>query len=141
VAGGLCLVQALVLVGLAVFYLVELFAGAGSDQARVLVSAVLILVVAAALALLARLWWSGSTWATTPTVLWNLLLVPVALSVVQAGQLLLGILLVVVLVPTILAALAGRVPTNRDPRLTWLRPTPVCRATSRRGRAGTRGAG
>jgi len=115
VAGGLCLVQALVLVGLAVFYLVELFAGAGSDQARVLVSAVLILVVAAALALLARLWWSGSTWATTPTVLWNLLLVPVALSVVQAGQLLLGILLVMVLVPTILAALAGRVPTNRHP--------------------------
>jgi len=115
VAGGLCLVQALVLVGLAVFYLVELFAGAGSDRARVLVSAVLILVVAAALALLARLWWSGSTWATTPTVLWNLLLVPVALSVVQAGQLLLGILLVVVLVPTILAALAGRVPTNRHP--------------------------
>lgn len=102
------------LLGLAGFYIVELFAGAGSDQTRVIMSAILILVLAGALGWLARLWWSGSTWATTPTILWNALLVPVAISIVQSGQLLLGALLAVVLVPTIVASAVGRVPPDRD---------------------------
>jgi len=107
-------VQALVLVGLAIFYVVELVAGAGSDRARVLVSVVLILVFAGGLGWLARLWWSGSTWSTTPTILWNVLLVPVAIGFFQSGQVIFGVLLFVVLVPTILAAVAGRVPADRD---------------------------
>jgi len=112
-AGALCLVQALVLVGFAVFYLVELLAGAGSDRGRVMVSVVLILVFAGGLGWLAQLWWSGSSWATTPTILWNVLLVPVAINVLQSSQTVLGVALVVVLVPTILAATLGRVP-RRD---------------------------
>jgi len=112
VAGALCLTQALVLAGFGVFYLVELVAGAGSDQTRVVMSAVLILVFAVGLGWLARLWWSGSTWATTPTILWNVLLVPVALGFVQSGQPLLGILLFVVLVATVAAATGGRVSSD-----------------------------
>jgi len=110
VAGALCLVQALVLVGFAVFYLLELLAGAGSDRSRVVVSVVLFLVFAGGLGWLAQLWWSGSTWATTPTVLWNVLLVPVAISVFQSGQTLLGATLVVVLLPSILAAALDHAP-------------------------------
>ncbi len=105
---ALCLLHALVLTGLAAYYLVELTAGAGSDRARVLTSAVLILVFAVLLAVLARLWWTGSRWATTPTIVWNIVLVPVAVTLLQAGQVVLGAALAVVAVLGVVAAAAGR---------------------------------
>ena len=48
--------QALVLAGFAAFYVYELAAGEGSDTARVLMSALLILVGAACLGALSRGW-------------------------------------------------------------------------------------
>lgn len=108
-AAVLCALQALVLVGLAVFYLVELSRGEGSDRARVVSSAVLIVAFAALLAVMAWLWWRGSTWPKTATVVWNALLVAVALlDLLPAGQTTVALLMTVVAVLTIAAALATR---------------------------------
>ena len=84
-AAGVCFLQGAVLGGFGLFYLVELARGEGSDAARVLTSALLILGFAAALAGLGRLWLGVSRWPVTPTVLWNVLLVPVTVSLAQAG--------------------------------------------------------
>ncbi len=73
-----------------------------------LTSAVLILVFAVLLAVLARLWWTGSRWATTPTIVWNIVLVPVAVTLLQAGQVVIGAALAVVAVLGVVAAAAGR---------------------------------
>ncbi len=109
VVAALCLLQAVVLAGFAVFYVVELLGGGGSDQARVVTSAALILLFALGLGALGHLWWHGSGRVTTPTVVWNVLLVPVAIGLAQSGQALLCVLLVVVLVAAIGAAvLAAR---------------------------------
>lgn len=86
IAAGACAVQALVLVGLCVLYLYELVAGQGDDPVRVLMSAILIAVFAAGLAALTRAWLGGLDWARTPTLVWNLLLLPVAWGLHQGGQ-------------------------------------------------------
>src|SRR4051812_44143570 len=62
VAALLTGLQALALVGFAVFYVVELVLGQGSDTTRVLMSAVLILVGALALGALARGWLGPAAW-------------------------------------------------------------------------------
>ena len=89
-AGLVCLLQALVLLGFGVFYLVELVLGAGADRMRVLSSAVLILASAAGLALLGRMWLTASGRPATPTVVWAALLLPVAIGMAQSGQPLIG---------------------------------------------------
>ena len=67
-------VQALALAGFAVYYVVELVLGEGSDAIRVLMSALLILVGAAGLGVLARGWLGVAAWPRTPTIVWNALL-------------------------------------------------------------------
>lgn len=85
-AGLLCAGQALVLVAFAAFYVYELLQGLGSDPARVAMSAVVILLGAGGLAALARAWFSGADWPRTPTVVWNVLLIPVGISLLQADR-------------------------------------------------------
>ncbi|WP_411283780.1 hypothetical protein [Lapillicoccus sp.] len=109
-AAALCLLQALALVGFAGFYLVELVAGGASDVGAVAMSLALFLVVAAGLAYLARRWWTGSGAVTTPTVVWNVLLVPVAVGLAQSGQLVLAAVLAVFVLLTIVAAVAAGRP-------------------------------
>lgn len=93
VAGGVCLLQSLTLGALTVFYVWELAVGASADPARAVMSALLIAVGAVALALLARGWWRGLRWVSTPTIVWNLLLLPVAWTVLQSGRTVLGVLI------------------------------------------------
>lgn len=81
----ICLVEGLALLGFAGFYLYELVLGEGTGAALVLMSALLILVFAVALLAAARAWWAGTTWARTPTILWNLLLLPVAFTMWQVS--------------------------------------------------------
>ena len=118
-AAALCLLQALTLVGFAGFYLVELVAGGAGDVGAVAMSLALFLVVAAGLAYLARRWWTGSGAVTTPTVVWNVLLVPVVVGLIQSGQLVLAVVLAVVVLLAIVAALtaarAGRDLEEPDP--------------------------
>lgn len=78
--------QALVLLGFVVFYLVELAAGASDNGARVVTSAILMLVFAAALGVLARFLWQRARQARTPTIVWDVLLLPVGWSLAQSGH-------------------------------------------------------
>lgn len=110
-AGVSCALQSLALLGFAAFYLYELSQGEGSDAGRVVMSAVVIAVGSVALALLSRGWFGESGWPRTPTIVWHLLLVPVGVSLVQAGQTPLAWVVLVLAVLTLVAALAAR----RDP--------------------------
>ncbi len=82
--------QVVVLVGFAGFYLYELILGESADPARVVMSVVLILVTAAGLAAVARGWVRLEHWPRTPTLVWSVLLLPVAWGLFQGGLLLVG---------------------------------------------------
>ena len=110
VAALVCFAEALVMAGFVVFYAVELLRGEGSDQMRVLTAGVLILVFAVAVGLLGRLWLGQSRWPATPTVVWHVLLVPVAVGMFQSGQLLIGLLITLAIVTAIGATVAAREP-------------------------------
>ena len=79
-AGAVCVLHVLVLLALAVFYGLELLRGEGSSPTTVAMSGVLILVFAALLALLARVWFVGSSRGAVPTLVWNGLLIPVVVA-------------------------------------------------------------
>lgn len=108
VAGASCALQAVALLGFAAFYLYELSIGEGSDATRVVMSAVVILLFAAALAVMARGWFSDRGWQRTPTIVWHLLLLPVGVSLLQAGQTLLGWVVLLLALVSGLAAIAAR---------------------------------
>lgn len=99
VAAAVCALQALGLVGLAVFYVYELVTGVSSDVLLVVGSAAVVVVLAAGLGGVARGWLRWTRWPRTPTVVWHLLLLPVAAGMLQGGQGLLGgVVLVLALV-------------------------------------------
>jgi len=74
-----------VLLGFCAFYLYELIIGEGDDAARVVMSIALMALTGVALLAMARAWRSGGTWPRTPTILWNLLMLPVAWSMHGGG--------------------------------------------------------
>ncbi len=110
VAGALCAVQAVALVGFAAFFLYELAAGEGSAAARVVTSALTILLGAVGLGLVARGWLGERRWPRTPTIVWNLLLLPVGASLLQAGRTGLGWLVLGLALATLAAAFTVRLP-------------------------------
>ncbi|WP_101395607.1 hypothetical protein [Phycicoccus duodecadis] len=114
VAGVLCGLQALVLVGVAAFYLYELVLGEGSDGTRVVMSALVILLAAVGLAVLSRGWLRWTRWPRTPTVLWDLLLLPVVWGLLQAGRAALGGLVLAVALVAVGAALVAPRPEDPD---------------------------
>jgi hypothetical protein len=114
IAAAVCAVEALTLLGFCMFYLWELGQGASADATRAVVSAILIAVVAVGLAVLARSWWRGAGWPNTPTVVWNLLLLPVAWSLVQAGHLLIAVAVGVVALVGVVAAIGARSQTTLE---------------------------
>ncbi|WP_219232511.1 hypothetical protein [Austwickia sp. TVS 96-490-7B] len=85
-------VQTGAILAASVFYLVELARGLGDDRARVLMSVVVFLVGACGLAVLGRGLWHGATWVRTPVLVWHALLVPVAVSLAQASQLIFAVM-------------------------------------------------
>lgn len=91
VAGILCGVEALALLVLCGFYVWEITRGASDSLVRASVSALLIAVVGAGLGMLSRGWLGNATWARTPTMVWNALLLPVAWSLGQSGHLTLAL--------------------------------------------------
>ena len=105
VAAGICGLQALALLGFVGFYLWELTQDSSDDVARVVMSALLILVFAVGIAALARGWVRGDNWPNTPTVVWNALLLPVGWSLVQSDHGLIGALVIVVALAGIVAAI------------------------------------
>jgi MFS family permease len=107
IAGALTLIEGLVLVGFVVFYVVEMVSGATDDLSRAAVSAVLILIFAIALLALARAWFRADEWPKTPTVLWNVLLLPVAWSLREGDRTALALAVGVVAAASIVAAAAS----------------------------------
>ena len=105
VAAGICALQALALLGFVGFYLWELTQDSSDDVARVVMSALLILVFAVGIGALARAWLRGDNWPNTPTVVWNALLLPVGWSLVQSDHGLIGALVIVIALVGILAAI------------------------------------
>jgi hypothetical protein len=103
-------IQALALAGFTVFYVVELALGEGSDAVRVLMSALLILLGAVGLGALTRGWLGSAAWPRTPTVVWNVLLLPVGLGLIQGNRVLVGWVVIGVALVTSLAAFAAKDP-------------------------------
>jgi hypothetical protein len=110
VAAVLTGLQALALAGFAVYYVVELVRGEGSDGTRVVMSALLIVVAAAGLAVLARGWLGSAAWPRTPTLVWNAILLPIGISLVQGNQVAVGWLVLLMAVVLIGAAWVARDP-------------------------------
>ena len=77
---------------------------------RVLSSVVLIAVFAAGLAFLARGLLTGHAAVRTPTVVWELLLLPVGVGLVQSGQALIGAVVLVASVVCLVAVALSRRP-------------------------------
>ncbi|XVX21453.1 hypothetical protein ACQP1U_06160 [Actinomycetota bacterium] len=92
IASLVCVAQALVLLGWCAFYAYEIAIGASDDVARAVMSVVLIALFAAALFALGHIWFRTSNWwPRTPTIVWNLLLLPVAWSLHQSGRSLIAV--------------------------------------------------
>lgn len=113
-AAAVCALEALTLVAFAVYFVWELAQGASSDATRAVMSAALIVVMAVGLAVLARAWMRGADWPNTPTVVWNLLLLPVAWSLLQAGRPVVGGALGLVAVVGVVAAVRARTGHSSD---------------------------
>ncbi|GAA1967729.1 hypothetical protein GCM10009817_04540 [Terrabacter lapilli] len=111
-AGLLTLLEALVVLGFALFYAYEMVTGATDDLTRAATSGLLILVFGLGLLALARGWSRAADWARTPTLLWNVLLLPVAWSLHQSDRTPVGLAVAVVALASIVAALAA--PARRD---------------------------
>lgn len=112
-AAALLGVQVAGILALSLFYGVELAQGRGSDQARVLMSIVTFLVGAGCLALLVKALWGGAAWPRTPTVLWNVLLLIIAVTLAQAGQWLMAALLGTVSAAAVVAVVLAARRTSR----------------------------
>ncbi len=82
---------------------------------RVITAAVLIVMFAAGVGALGRLWLGKSSWPATPTVVWHVLLVPVAVGMFQSGQLVVGLLLALAIIVAIGATIAARQAEPADP--------------------------
>jgi len=103
-------VQAVALAGFAVYYVVELVLGEGSDATRVLMSALLIFVAAVGLGVLARGWLGVAAWPRTPTIVWNVILLPVGISLIQGDRVLIGWVVIAVALVVVATAWVTRDP-------------------------------
>ncbi len=106
--------QVLALLAIAGVYVYELVLGEGDSTGRVIVSVLLILVTGAGLAAMARSWLGEGTWQRTPTMVWSVILLPVAWAMIQGGQALFGALVGAVGVVGLGAALTTPTP-EREP--------------------------
>lgn len=106
VAALLTAVEALIVLGFAVFFGYEVAVGAEDSLSTALGSGALILVAGIALLYLARGWARGAHWPRTPTLLWNVLLLPVAWSLHDSAQTLVALGVAVLSLASIAAALA-----------------------------------
>ena len=112
-AAALCGAQGLVLLGFGGFSLYALGRSGAEDPTRVVMEVLLVALFAAGLVVLARAWRSGAGWPATPTLVWNVLLLPVAWGLVQGGRALLGLLLGVAAVAGVVSALLAHATATR----------------------------
>jgi hypothetical protein len=113
VALTVCALQALAAIAWAGLEGVRAGTGQTSTVAVAVALAGLLVAFAVALGLMALGWRRGAGWPKTPTVVWNVLLLPVAWSVGQAGSVLLALGIGLVALVGIGAAVAT--PTTFGP--------------------------
>ena len=87
--------EALGLVGAAVFFVVEVFVATPDDRTRALVAALLALVTAGGMVLVARGLVAARRWARAPALVVNLLVLPAAYDLVRSGRAYVGLPLAV----------------------------------------------
>ncbi len=107
VAAAVCTAQGLFLLGFCAFSLYELAQGGSDDATRVVMEVVLVAAFAAGLLGLARFWVRGANWPNTPTIVWNLLLLPVAWGLTQGGRGLIALAVATVAITGIVSAVAA----------------------------------
>lgn len=109
VAAVLVGLESLVIAGFAVFYLVELVLGEGSDQMVVLMSALTMVVFVVGLGYVSAGLWRRHPRAQAPAIAFNFLLVPLGIAMFQfAPPLLAGAVLVAAVGTIASTALMGR---------------------------------
>jgi hypothetical protein len=109
VAAVLVGLEALVIAGFAVFYLVELVLGEGSDVVIVLMSVVTMAVFVVGLSYVAAGLWQRHPRAQAPAIAFNFLLVPLGIAMFQFAPAWLAAAVLVAAVTTIAATfLMGR---------------------------------
>ena len=115
VAALVCLVEGLGLAAVAVLYARELMAGAADEPSIAGMALALTLVFAGLLLVLARAWWSRRQWPRTPTIVWNLLLLPAIWTLHTTNGAAVSVpLLVLALAGIAAAALAPAVDRSDD---------------------------
>jgi len=107
VASAVSALQGLFLLGFCVFSLVELASSGSDNPGRVVTEVLLVAVFAVGLLALARFWVAGADWPKTPTIVWNLLLLPVAWGLVQGDRALIALVVAAVGVTGIASAVAA----------------------------------
>ena len=116
-AGGVIALEALLLLLAAASYLVELVSGKATETSIAWMSLLVCIVFAGLLAVVAGGWFTGRRWPRTPTIVWNLLLLPAAWTLGTTEGALVGIGLAVLAVIGIVAALAAPSPDLPDTTL------------------------
>jgi len=104
VAAALVGLEALVIAGFAVFYLIELVLGAGSDPMVVIMSVVTMLVFVVGLGYAAVGLWGRHPRAQAPAIAFNFLLVPLGIALFQFAPAWLAAAVLVAAVGTIASA-------------------------------------
>lgn len=114
VAGAVCLVEALLLFVTAGMYGVELAAGEAFDASTASMSLVVSLIFALLLVVLGMSWLRDREWPRTPTVVWNVLLLPAAWTLGTSTGLWFGVGLAALAIVGLVAALLS--PAHYDDR-------------------------
>lgn len=105
VAAAMVALEALVLVGIVVFYLYELMIGAGTDLMIVIMSMVTMVIFVLGLAYTAKGLWARHPRAQAPAIAFNFLFVPMGIALYQFAPWWLATLVLVGAVVTIASVL------------------------------------
>lgn len=104
VAAGVCLIEALLLVITAGSYGLELASGEAVEANAASMSLVVSLIFALLLLAIGMSWLRGRAWPRTPTIVWNLLLLPAAWTLGTTSGLWFGLGLAVLALAGVLGA-------------------------------------
>jgi hypothetical protein len=110
----LVLLQGGALVGIAVFYLVELAVATATDITRALVSAGLALLAGLGVLQVGRGLRQARRWARAPALVTNLILVPVAVGLLQGGRWLVGVPLLAVAATVVVLLFSSSVNSSLE---------------------------
>lgn len=113
IAAFVCTAYGVALAGFAIFYAYEIAVGAATQLGPAIMSGLLIALFSVGLFAVSRAWQSAQTWQRTPTLVWCALMLPVAYTLLTAGQPLIGL---AVAASALLGGWAALSASMEDPR-------------------------